>query len=77
MTITAEEASAKFMSLLDQITEGEPVTITRQGIPVAKLVLAEEENEPDELLNRIKAFSQRHTGGKPHIRELIDEGRQH
>jgi len=46
MTITAEEASAQFFTLLDRAAEDEPVTITRQGITVAKLVPI---TEPEKL----------------------------
>ena len=45
MTITAEEASTKFLAILDQITDGEPVTITRQGVPVARILPAGESSE--------------------------------
>jgi antitoxin (DNA-binding transcriptional repressor) of toxin-antitoxin stability system len=46
MTITVEEASSQFLALLDRLTEDEPMTLTRQGKPVARLVKIESENSP-------------------------------
>jgi len=45
MTITAEEAAAQFMALLDRVAEGEQITITQNGIPVARLIRIEAEYE--------------------------------
>ncbi|MEK0083073.1 type II toxin-antitoxin system Phd/YefM family antitoxin [Benzoatithermus flavus] len=39
-TITAREANQQFSKLLEAAASGEEVTITRRGVPVAKLVPA-------------------------------------
>ncbi len=38
ITLTATEAKAKILSLLDQVAKGEEVEITKRGRPVARLV---------------------------------------
>jgi prevent-host-death family protein len=40
ITLTATEAKAKILSLLDQVSEGEEIEITKRGRPVARLVPA-------------------------------------
>jgi prevent-host-death family protein len=37
-TVSAREANQRFSKLLEAAVEGEEVTITRRGVPVAKLV---------------------------------------
>lgn len=39
-TVTATEAKAKILALLDQVESGEEIEITRHGRPVARLVPA-------------------------------------
>ena len=71
MTITAEEASAQFLTLLDRATAGEPVTITRQGKPFVRLVPIEAERERPNLTNcfkGLKHFARRMEWIKPHSR---------
>ena len=79
MTITAEEASAKFLSILDQITDGEPTTITRQGVTVAMLTPTKEPEKltPSEAIERIKELRKGVRLDGLSIRGMIDEGRQH
>jgi antitoxin (DNA-binding transcriptional repressor) of toxin-antitoxin stability system len=40
MTVTIEEAQARLPELIEQLTGGEPLTITRGDRPVAQLVPA-------------------------------------
>ena len=78
MTITVEEITTQWPALLERVAEGEQVTITRQGVPFASVVpVAEAASQGDDVIERIKQFRERQVGGKPHIRELIQEGRQH
>ena len=79
MTITAEEASTKFLAILDQITDGEPVTITRQRVPVAMLTPTKEPEKltPSEAVERIIELRKGIRLDGLSIREMIDEGRQH
>ena len=78
MTITAEEASTKLLSILDQMTDGEPVTITRQGVPVAMLTPTKEPVKltPSEAIERIKELRKGVRLNGLSIREMIDEGRR-
>jgi prevent-host-death family protein len=78
MTITAEEASTKFMSILDQMKDGEAVTITRQGVPVATLFSSKkpEKMTPREAIERIKELRKGVRLDGLSIREMIDEGRR-
>ena len=78
MIITAEEASTKFLVILDQITDGEPVTITRQGVPVAMLTPTKkpEKLTPSEAIERIKELRKGVRLDGLSIREMIDEGRR-
>lgn len=39
-TLTATEAKAKILALLDEVADGESVEITKHGRPVARLVPA-------------------------------------
>lgn len=79
MIITAEEASTKFLAILDQMMDGEPVTITRQGVPVAMLTPTKEPEKltPSEAIERIKELRKGVRLDSLSIREMIDEGRQH
>ena len=78
MTITAEEASAKFLAILDQMMDGEPVTITRQGVPVAMLTPTKEPEKltPSEAIERIKELRKGVRLDGLSIRGMIDEGRR-
>ncbi len=78
MTITAEEASTKFLPILDQMTDGEPVMITRQGVPVTILTLTKEPEKltPSEAIDRLKELRKGVRLDGLSIREMIDEGRK-
>lgn len=39
-TVTATEAKAKILALLDEVAQGEEIEITKHGRPVARLVPA-------------------------------------
>lgn len=76
-TVGSYQAKTHLPSLLDRVVNGEQFTITRHGVPVAKLVPASETPRPDvrktiqDLLELRKG--QRLDGLS--IREMIDEGR--
>ncbi len=47
MEIAASEFKAKCLNLMDQVAQThEPLTITKHGVPVAKLVPVEKESAP-------------------------------
>jgi len=78
-TVGAFEAKTHFSALLERVSQGETITITRHGAPVARLVpISSAANRAKrlELVERIKAFSQRNTLGGLSLQELRDEGRK-
>jgi prevent-host-death family protein len=82
-TVGAFEAKTKFSELLERVSQGEEITITRHERPVARLVpvgrsSANGVREAFEQLERIRGRSLRASTGKERLsyRELIEEGRR-
>jgi len=77
--VDASEAQDHFARLLDEVAEGQDVTIAKDGVPVARLVPVEGGPRKDisALIDEIKAFRGEHKLGDLTIRELIDEGRRY
>jgi prevent-host-death family protein len=77
-TIGVFEAKTHFSALLDKVEKGEHVIITKHGHPVAKLVptSGSDREQSKQAIERIKAFSQKHTLGKIDWKALRDEGRR-
>ncbi len=74
--IGAYQAKTHLPALLERVARGEPITITKHGRPVARLVPVERAS-PDrrrEAIERLKVFRQGQTLDVP-VKELIDEGR--
>jgi prevent-host-death family protein len=78
-TVGAFEAKTHLNKLLKQVSKGETIRITLRGIPVAKLVPAEEGQSKD-LRRTVREIREIRKGvglkGST-IRELIDEGRRY
>ena len=57
-TVGSGEAKTELPRLLDRVAQGESVTITKHGVPVARLVPVEEETKPDlrQVIEEIMAF---------------------
>lgn len=73
------EAKTHLNELLQRVSKGETIRITRRGVPVAKLVPSEE-GEPKDLKKVVCEIREIRKGaslGKLTIRELIDEGRRY
>jgi prevent-host-death family protein len=77
-SIGAFEAKTRFGELLARVLEsGEPLTITRRGTPVAKLVpIQSEVRDAAHLASRFRAFQDAHALEGLTTRELVDEGRR-
>ena len=77
-TVGAYEAKTYLPSLLDEVEAGEIITITRHGVPVAKLVPAREVSRERirEAVAALKQFSRGRELRGLTIRELIEEGRR-
>lgn len=76
MTIGTFEAKNRFSELIDRVSRGGEVTITRHDKPVAKLVPAK--GDAEERRRAVDAWLEMRQGcrlGGLSIRELIDEGR--
>lgn len=78
-SIGAFDAKTHFSQLLERVAAGEAITITRHGMPVAKLVPVSAEADLQkrrEAVARLKEFRQKHTLGDLNWRALRDEGQQ-
>ena len=77
-TVGAYEAKTHLPQLLDEVSKGESITITRHGRPVARLVpVSGRRRSVRETIEAIEEFRKGHTLGDITIRELIEEGRRH
>jgi len=77
------EAKTKLSELLDKVEAGETVTITRHGKPVAQLVPAQPDHDPEAMRALVDEIKRTRVGrGKPAgpgttIPELIKAGRRY
>ena len=79
-SVGAYEAKTHLPELLRRVENGERITITRHGHPVAELVppVAAPRRDVREVIEDIKRFRKGHTLGPGlTIRQLIDEGRRY
>ena len=76
--IGAYEAKTHLPRLLDEVADGEAITITKHGVAVAVLVPAVDRPAltPAQAIAGLRAFRRDHALGGLSIRELIDEGRR-
>ena len=79
--VSVFEAKNRLSALLDQVEQGRPVTITRRGRPIARLVPAQAADDAGEAAARLRALraaiaarGQRVTGTE--LRAWRDEGRR-
>jgi prevent-host-death family protein len=77
-TVGAYEAKTHLPRLLDEVANGETITITKHGVAVARLVPPEDDKHQDvmEAIESLREFRKGKTLGDISIRELIDEGRR-
>ena len=77
-TVGAFDAKTHLNRLLTRVSKGETIRITRRGVPIAKLVPAdqEEQEDPGKVARQIREARKGSTLGKITIRELINEGRR-
>ncbi len=77
-TVGAYEAKTHLPRLLEQVSKGERIIITRHGIPVA--ILQPPESAPlanaAEVISQLKAFRREHPLAGISIQEMIEEGRR-
>lgn len=72
------EAKTNLPKLLDAVSRGESITITKHGVPVAMLVPIEGKTKPDgdAVISQIKKFRKGKSLRGLSIRSLIEEGRR-
>ena len=77
-TVGSYEAKTHLSSLLARVARGERITITKHGVPVAKLVPVETSGKRDrgEVIEELRRIRKGKTLGGISIRELIEEGRR-
>lgn len=76
-SIGAFEAKNRLSELLDRVANGERITITKHGHPVAMLVPPlPGRMEPDRVVEEFQLLAKGKTLGGTTIRELIEEGRR-
>ena len=78
-TVGAFDAKTHLNALLKRVSQGETIRITRRGVPIAKLVPANDgdRSNPVDLVRDIREVRKGATLGKITIRELIHEGRRY
>ena len=77
-TMGAYEAKTHFPKLLDSVSKGETILITKHGVPVAVLQQPEASRKDNaaQAIAGLKKFRERHRLGGLSVRELIDAGRR-
>lgn len=77
-TIGAYEAKTHLPRLLDEVANGESITITKHGVPVARLVPPEvQQRDVREVIAELLEFQKENTLGDITIRDLVDDGRRY
>jgi prevent-host-death family protein len=77
--IGAYEAKTHLSKLLEKVEAGEEITITKHGVPVAKLVPVKREVSTEQRAAAIERIQQLATGlslGGLKVKDLINEGRR-
>ena len=76
--IGAYEAKTHLPKLLERVSKGERITITKHGVPVAILQPHEKQKSIDtkSVISELREFRKKHSIGKLSVREMIEEGRR-
>jgi len=77
-TIGAYEAKTHLPKLLERVSKGERITITKHGVPVAVLQppINLRKMEPKMVIAQLREFRNKHTLGGLSIRDMIEKGRR-
>ena len=77
-TVGSYEAKTHLSRLLEMVAKGESVTITKHGVPVARLVPADADakREPAKVIEELREFRSGRKLGKLSLRKMIEEGRR-
>ncbi|HEX3527015.1 MAG TPA: type II toxin-antitoxin system prevent-host-death family antitoxin [Thermoanaerobaculia bacterium] len=77
-TVGAYEAKTHLSQLIEEVTRGQQVAITKNGLPVALLVPVPSMQKPDvrEVISQLRELRRGITLGDLSLREMIEEGRR-
>ena len=78
-TVGAFEAKTHLSDLLDRVSKGERITITRHGVPAAVLVPVGEAGKKrthKEIVDGMRALRKRIKPDRMSVREMVREGRR-
>ena len=78
-SVGAFEAKTHLSALLDRVSQGEKITITRHGVPAALLVPVEKtRSKPthQEVVEAMRALRKRIKPDAMSVREMVNEGRR-
>jgi prevent-host-death family protein len=78
-SVGAFEAKTHLSELLDRVSQGETITITRHGVPAAMLVPVEETGSKpthQEVVEGMRALRKRIEPDSMSVREMVHEGRR-
>ncbi len=77
-TVGSYEAKTHLPKLLDEVKNGEQITITKHGVPVAVLqpVKPEKRRKISSVIADLKDFRSKNKLAGLSIREMIEEGRR-
>ncbi|MCZ7626502.1 MAG: type II toxin-antitoxin system prevent-host-death family antitoxin [Candidatus Methylomirabilota bacterium] len=78
-TVGAFEAKTHLAELLDRVSKGETITITRHGVPAAMLVpVGRTGKKPthQEIVDGMRALRKRVKPDTMSVREMVEEGRR-
>jgi len=78
-TVGAYEAKTHLSELLEKVEAGEEITITKHGVPVAKLVPVKKEASAEERVAAIERIQKLASGlslGGLKVKDLLSEGRR-
>jgi prevent-host-death family protein len=78
-TVGLFDAKTHFSALVERVAQGEQITITKHGVPVAVLVPVVDRRgkDPRKIAERIRALRQGARLEGVTIRQLIEEGRRY
>lgn len=77
--VGAFKAKTHLSDLLDRVSRGEKITITRHGVPAAMLVPIEEVKAKlshEEIIEGMRKLRRRIKSGKMSVREMVTQGRR-
>ncbi|MGC2323796.1 MAG: type II toxin-antitoxin system prevent-host-death family antitoxin [Terriglobales bacterium] len=78
-SIGAFEAKTHLSDLLDRVSKGETITITRHGVPAAMLVPVGEQRKKlthKEIVEGMRALRRRIKPDRMSVREMVEQGRR-